>query len=199
MLQPRRSRAIGAERWQAGFSLLEAIIVVAITLVLVALTSKAMFSAWSNYTISTTARQIGSVAQVARSKATGRNNRYRVTVNTSDGTYRMEYCSTLDTSTTPASCSAWTLDPQSADYTLGSGVSFSTSGLSVAAPGESSVTQAADMTFNSRGVLIDSSSNPLDSACFYMQRSGTRPAAVCTSMVGKTTVYQLQNSTWQSR
>lgn len=173
--------------------------VVAITLVLVALTSKAMFSAWANYSISTTARQMSSALQVARSKATGRNNRYRVTVNTSAGTYRMEYCSTLNTATTPATCSAWSLDPQSADYPLASSVSFSTTGLTVAAPGEAAITQASDMTFNSRGVLIDGSNNPLDSACFYMQRSGTRPTAVCTTMVGKTTVYQLLNSTWQSR
>jgi hypothetical protein len=199
MLPPTPSRA-KSSRAEAGFSLLEAILVVSVTLVLVALTGKAMFSALNNYKLSSSARNVAAAVQLARVKATARNNRFRVLTDTTGTvhTFRIERCTGHDTSTNPPGCSGWALDAQSADTALAGAVELSIVGITTTAPGDTSGPhQAAGMTFNSRGLLIGSDNSPAENACFYLQRTGSRPMAVCTTMVGKTTIYRWSGATWQ--
>lgn len=199
MLQPCQSY-LRERRWNArGFSLLEAIVVVAITMVLVALTAKAMFSALNNYNVASTARNISSAVQLARIKAAKSETRYRVTVTTT--TFRTEACTAQDFSTNPATCSAWDLDQGSSDMAFANGVVLATSGITTAAPNDTSgPNYGTDMTFNSRGLLWDTANKQTqNNSCFYLQGKGTRSYAVCTTMVGKTTIYVLNGSTWATQ
>jgi type II secretory pathway pseudopilin PulG len=199
MRKSRRTEP-GQGRWQGGFSLLEAVIVVAVTLVLVGLTGKAMFSARENYNLTTTARQIASLAQVARTRAMAGDTRFRVVVDATARTYRTEKCSKNPAGT--ACVDPWPVAAGTAPVLLPPRVSFSTtSPVSISAPppgNGTAVTQATEMTFNSRGLLFDSASGqPTDTRCFYIQGNSKRPMAVCSTMMGQTSVFQLVGSEWK--
>jgi hypothetical protein len=56
------------------------------------------------------------------------------------------------------------------------------------------------MTFNSIGLLFDTTTlQPADGRCFYLQGNTDRPAAVCSTSVGRTAIYRLQNGTWEKQ
>ena len=198
MRKSRRTEA-GQERWQGGFSLLEAVIVVAVTLVLVGLTGKAMFSARENYNLTTTARQIASLAQVARTRAMAGDTRFRVVIDTTARAYSTEMC---NKNTSGTGCDSWSVARGTAPTLLPPRVNYSTTtpvSISAPPPGNgTAVTQATEMTFNSRGLLFDTTSGqPTDTRCFYIQGNTKRPMAVCSTMVGQTSVFQLVGSQWK--
>lgn len=184
---------------QGGFSLLEAIIIVVVTLILVALTGKAMFSARDNYNLTSAARQIASTAQLARTRAMARDTRFRLLVDTSARTYETKMCNKNADGT---ACDSWSTADGTAPVMLPPRVEFSTSTpVSIAAPppgNGTTVTQAADMSYNSRGLLSDhSTGQPVDSRCVYLQGSNnSRPIAVCSTMVGQTAVFRLSGGNW---
>lgn len=198
MRKSRRTEP-GQGRWQGGFSLLEAIIVVAVTMVLVGLTGKAMFSARENYNLTTTARQIAALAQVARARAMAGDTRFRLVIDTTARTYSTERCKK---NTSGTGCDSWPVAPGTAPTQLPPRVNFSTTApVSISAPppgNGTAVTQATEMTFNSRGLLFDTTSGqPTDTRCFYIQGNNNRPMAVCSTMMGQTSVFQWVGSEWK--
>jgi len=200
MLIRDSSPSAGKSLIQAGFSLLEAIVITGVTLCLMAMSAKFMFSALDNYQAASSARELGASVQLARAKATAKNNRYRVAIDATAGAFAVQSCTAQDLSTTPPGCAGWALDAPGAVIRLAKGVKFSTAGIVAPAPGDASgPNQTTAMTFNSRGLLVDASNNPANNACFYVQRAGAQPTAVCSTMVGKTTVYRLRGSTWEAQ
>jgi len=177
---------------QRGFSLIELVIVVAIIMVLLGLALTSMTNAMTSYRLNSTARSIATTVQLGRTKALARDARYRLARATA--AYRMEF------KLRPPG-SPWTLDTATGELPLASGVGFSDTGIPAPPPGfGGTVTQAADMTFNTRGILIDDgTSAPLVGSCFYLQARRVRPVAVCTTMVGKTTVFRLAGGTWEAQ
>jgi type II secretory pathway pseudopilin PulG len=199
MRKSRRTEP-GQGRRQGGFSLLEAVIVVAVTLVLVGLTGKAMFSARENYNVTGAARQIASLAQVARTRAMAGDTRFRLVIDTTARTYSAERC---NKNTSGTGCDSWSVAAGTAPTVLPPRVNFSTSTpVSISAPppgnGDPPPTQATEMTFNSRGLLFDTTSGqPTDTRCFYIQGNNKRPMAVCSTMTGQTSVFQWVGSEWK--
>jgi Tfp pilus assembly protein FimT len=198
MRKPRRTEA-GQGCWQGGFSLLEAIIIVAVTLVLVGLTGKAMFSARDNYNVTGTARQIASLAQLARTRAMAGDTRFRLVIDTTARSYSTEMC---NKNTSGTGCDSWSVASGTAPTLLPPRVNYSTTtpvSISAPPPGNgTAVSQATEMTFNSRGLLFDTTSGqPTDTRCFYIQGNTKRPMAVCSTMMGQTSVFQLAGSQWK--
>lgn len=174
---------------ERGFSLIEAIVIVAISLILVAMTGKSMLDAMENFRVDTAARKIAALVQVAHLKAPARATRYRVAINTTTNRYRLERYN-----------SGWEADPGADWISMDTNVVFTTSGISVAPPEVTSVSQAAETTFNTGGMLCDTSSGTLiNGACFYLKGNTNRPAAICTNLVGRTQVYRLQNGAWNAQ
>ena len=189
MRHPMRLKTEGTHSSQSGFSLIEVIVVVIIIMIMAAMAAKWMGAAVANYRLSGTAREIAAAAQLARTKATTRDARFRVLPNTGARTYRTEF---------KTRTGSWGLDPLSADYPLPAGVNFSTTGITPISPGETTVTQATAMVFNTRGLLInDSTGAPVSGRCFYLQGNTDRPFAVCANLTGKVTVYRLFGSVWE--
>lgn len=198
MRKSRRSEA-GQGRWQGGFSLLEAIIVVAVTMVLAGLTGKAMFSARENYNVTGAARQVASLAQLARTRAMAGDTRFRLVIDTTARAYSTERC---NKNTSGTGCDSWSVAPGTAPTILPPRVNYSTTtpvSISAPPPGNgTAVTQATEMTFNSRGLLFDTASGqPTDTRCFYIQGNNKRPMAVCSTMMGQTSVFQWVGSEWK--
>ena len=189
----------GQGRWQGGFSLLEAVIIVAVTLVLVGLTGKAMFSARDNYNVTGAARQIASLAQVARTRAMAGDTRFRVVIDTTARAYSTEMC---NKNTSGTGCDSWSVARGTAPTLLPPRVNYSTTtpvSISAPPPGNgTAVSQATEMTFNSRGLLFDTTSGqPANTRCFYIQGNNKRPMAVCSTMMGQTSVFQWVGSEWK--
>jgi len=166
--------------------------VVAITLVLMAMTGKAMFSAVYSFRVSSSARQLAAAAQLTRVKGMASNVRYRVNVALSGNNYRIERFN--------QSTSLWEVDPKSDWVRLPPGVTFNNSApvsLPTAPPGMGATPdQASDMTFNTRGLLVGPS-GLLNSACVYIQGQVKPPYAVCTTLPGATSVFRYAGSTWE--
>ena len=182
---------------QRGITLPEVAIVLAISMVMAALTSQSMQSAVNSYQMTRSCRQLAALAQKAKILAAGRATRYRLRIDSTTRQYLVEYCS----SSSGTNCTAWTADPYTGQTQLPTGVSFTATGIGVTPPEQASVTLASEMTFNSMGLLYDESSHQLaDGRCFYLQASsGERPMAVCATMAGKITVYRLYSGTWEAQ
>ena len=190
MRHPMIDETEGPRSSQSGFGIIELIIVVVIILVLAGMAVKWMSPAIRSYRLSGTAFEIAATIRLARIKATTRDARYRVVPNVGARTYRTEL--RVRGPSTP-----WTLESGTTDYPLATGVNFDTTGISAAPPGQST-TQATEMVFNTRGLLINDSTNvPVDGRCFYLQGNTDRPLAVCANLAGKVTVYRLFGSVWE--
>ncbi len=185
---------------QSGFSMLELIIVIAITMVLVAITARSMGSAVTSYRLNTSARNIAAEGQLAKMLASGRNTQYRVVINVSaPNTYRVENWN--------RTTNMFGLAPNMADMPLESGVSFLTTAVAPPPCGQSGGPDT-DMIFNTRGLLIGAGGAgalPVNSRCFYLTAAVQNGYAVCATLAGKTTVYRQTGSTtscttaWQAQ
>lgn len=181
---------------QRGITMVEVVIILAISMVMAALTSQSMQSAVAVYQMSRSCRQLAAFAQQARTMATGHATRYRVRIDITARQYWFERCSSP--SSTDRTCNGWTDDQYSGRLTLPKGIDFSAAGITVAPPDQSSVTLVTDMSFNSIGLLWDEGTGLLsDGRCFYLQATGLRPMAVCSTMAGKTTVFRLFSGVWE--
>ncbi len=198
MQKPLNTKSNCQHGEQSGFSVIELIVVVAITLVLAALTGKSMVSAVQNYRLSSAAQGLAATVHLAKMKATARDARYQVLVNTGVGTYRIQRC--LRPPPGSATPCTWQLDPGSDDIPLPPGVSFIAAAVAPPPPGQSGGPDT-DMTFNSRGLLVVNTNAPtaatVNTRCFYVQGQSDRIYAVCSSLAGKTTVYRQLGSAWE--
>ncbi len=172
---------------QRGVTVIELVITVLIGMVLAGLAAGAMFSAVASYRLSSAARSLAASAQLAKIKATARDAQYRVVIDASARTYRIEYRARGSTS--------WVLDPGSADISLPPRVDFITATVSSPPAGQSGGPDT-DMTFNTRGLLV-SGSGPINSRCFYLQGSSAQVLGVCSTLAGKTTVYRQSGTSWE--
>lgn len=177
---------------ERGFTMVELVIIIAISLVMVALTGKSMVSAVENFKVSTAARQVMASVQVAHLKAPANNTRFRVRIDATAGTWVLERCTAPCTDTT-----GWSTDQGYVPITLPQNVRFSAAGITVIPPDQSSVAQATEMTFNTMSMLCTGSGQPASGRCFYIQGSSDRPMAVCSNMVGRTALYRLYNGVWE--
>jgi prepilin-type N-terminal cleavage/methylation domain-containing protein len=187
-----------AIRSERGFSLLEMVIAVAITLILASFAVSNLLTFKAGYDYNTAARELAAVTQKARGAATSTDTRYRISVDLANGQYQMDACTTPNR---PAkTCTAWTIAPDPGLIVLPPGVTLTTSGISSPPPGfGTSVTQAQYVVFNSRGIQIDDSGNPVDARCVYLQGKLKPPVAVCTSLSGRTGVYRLTGTVWNEQ
>ena len=190
----------GSSGRRAGVTLIEIIIVLAIISVVATMGVPKFLKLVSSYKVNDNGRRLQSVATLAHVKAAARNTRYRVTHGTSS--YTLQYCAD-DVTTRVNPCSTWSLDETSAAQTLPGGVTFSLTGITNAPPivtcasSPCTASQDTEMTFNSRGLLFDETSNaPATVRCFYLTGTNADPVAVCSVLTGRTIVYRLAGSTW---
>jgi len=173
--------------------MVEVLVVVAISFVVIGMAAKAMFSAVNTYRVDTASNQVASLVHLAKVKAASQNTRYRVAV--SGSAYVLERYNRAS--------SAWETDLGSVAVTLPPGVAFSaTSPTTLTTPptdGGATVTEAANLTFNSRALLVDDSGVLLDGGCFYLQGSTLQPLAVCANVPGSVRQYKWNGSAWQAK
>ncbi len=185
-----------------GFSLLELVIVMAIVFTLATMAVPQFMKAINNYRVNNEGRQLQALATRAHVQAAANNTRYRVQINTVNRTYTLQFCAdAVATRVNP--CVTWTTDATTGTITMNPIISFSTTGLTVAPPITCTtppcvtVTQATEMTFNSRGLLFDETANaPANNRCFYLAGTNSQNIAVCTVLTGRSVAYVLNAGAW---
>jgi Tfp pilus assembly protein FimT len=180
---------------RAGFSLLELIVVVSITIILATMTVSGFLTFKAGYDYNTTARQLAAVTQKARGAATSQDTRYRVNIDQANSRYQMERCSSPNRST--LNCDAWTMASDPGLIIIPRDVHLTTSGITSPPPGfGTGVSQSQYVIFNSRGIQVNSSGNTVNASCVYLQGSLKPPTAVCTTLAGRTGVYRFTGGVW---
>ncbi len=181
-----------ARRGEFGFSLLELIIVVAITLVVAAIAIPGIVNATQNFKLRSTASSYSGLVQRCRMLAVSKNAAYAVTSSTSSG------LTTLSVSTTDVLA----LPQGFAVDSTGGGTSSSSLNIPI---GVSAVTTSLPQ-FNARGLpcFVTSGICKPDTTKMYVtylrqdrSTGGTGWGAVTVTPAGRATVFTWNGSSWQ--
>lgn len=185
-------------RSEAGYTLVEILVVAGIIGVISAIAVPMTDNALKNFRVSGDARSLSNAIGLAKMRAAATFNRARLYVDLSTLAYRLE---TYD-KTTPA----WVVE-QGATY-LSTGVSFSYGGLTSAPPNtQATIAQApqcrnaagsaigntACIVFNSRGIPIDSTGAPTGIDALYVS-DGTVVYGATVSATGLVRMWRRQSS-----
>lgn len=190
------SRLLCYPHRQTGFSILELLVVIAIIFVMVASAVPTYNQTIHAYQIRNDSDNLMGLLMLARLRAASEFARARVTCDSTTGT-----CSL---STKQISVANWPSTPNEIQKViLSRGVAFAIpTGATSGAGGQSTTSPAQGTTgqanpyfieFNSRGLPIDDSGNPVGTYAIYItdQQYGTS-AAVAVDYSGKAQVYNLQ-------
>jgi Tfp pilus assembly protein FimT len=177
-------------RREAGFSLLEVTLVVAIALVVMGISITALMPTLDSYRIEGDAQGIAGLIALARMRAT-----------TNFG-----HASLLCSATLPYSCQVQVTTAGSVTAIaeplrkmLSAGISFTTFGTgapTLGAGNQVTPTQNMTMTFNSRGLPIDAGGNLVSDYAIYLVSAGGRYCAVALQANGQPAIYTWLNGAW---
>jgi Tfp pilus assembly protein FimT len=183
---PARSRT-GFRDWNDwAFTLLEAIVVVAIILVLAAIAIPLMQAALLNYRTVGDARSIASQLGLARMRAASNFTRARLNFNLTANTYQLEVWDKASNA----------YQVERGVQALSQGVTFGFGNITTPAGSQSTIAQTTPITFNSRGISVDSSGNPTANGAIYITNGHGLCLAVTASVTGQTKAWQWNGTTW---
>jgi prepilin-type N-terminal cleavage/methylation domain-containing protein len=190
----------------AGFSLTEQLIVVAIVLILAAISIPALSRTMQYMRTSGDARGLADITMEAKMRAAANFTHSRIYINTSALTYHIETWNKAGTSPCSGGTPCW--QTEAGTFTLSSGVSLGYGSLSSPPPstqasigqpgacldsthdtGTSTVANTACIEFNSRGIPIDSSWSPTSNYALYVN-DGNSVYAVTVSATGSIVLWR---------
>jgi hypothetical protein len=110
-----------------------------------------------------------------------------VNFNTTAGTYQLEVWNKASS----------TFQLEGGTFNLPPGITFGYGAITAPAGSQTSITQSIPIAFNSRGIPIDGSGNPISStAAIYMGDSSGGYCAVSVTLSGQTKTWQYSGSSW---
>ena len=189
---------------QAGFSILELLVVMTISVVITAIAVPGYIKANAYFRISGDLRSINGLTALAKMRAASDFTHARVFADLAGGTFQLEVwnktaaCWFADLDPTRACLTYASGRPSGPVYTLGQGDTFGFGTLGTGpTPGQPAPAQAATcldnaaaavantacVVFNSRGIPIDNTGSPLGTGAFYVT-NGTVVDAVTISATG---------------
>jgi prepilin-type N-terminal cleavage/methylation domain-containing protein len=176
-----------------GFSLLEVSIVVLIFLVLVALATPNALQMLHAYRLSGDARSLAHQISFARLRAGTEFTWAQIVLVTSPtpSAYSLQLCTTKATS----SCTTFT--SEGGTQYLSSGISLGFGSSSGPAGGQTTKAQTTTVTFNSRGIPIDSGGSPTANDTIYLTDAKGNACAVSVTLSGHTKIWRY-NGAWVS-
>lgn len=170
-----------------GFSMLEVMVVAAMAITLMGIAVPILQSVMQNYRVIGDARSIAAQLSLARMRAASEFTQARLNFNTSANTYQLQVWSK----------SANAFQIEGAVQTLSAGDAFSFGAISAPAGGQTSIAQTQYITFNSRGLSVDSSGNPVGTAAIYIINNQGLCFAITASLAGQPVVYQWTGTAWK--
>jgi prepilin-type N-terminal cleavage/methylation domain-containing protein len=171
---------------QSGFSMLELLVVVSITLVLAAIGIPRVAAVVQNYRTVGDARSIASQFALARMRAASNFTRARLNFNLAANTYQLEVWNKT----------AAAFQIEGAVQSLSQGVTFGFGSIATPAGSQSPIAQTTPITFNSRGITVDGSGNPTGNSAIYITNGNGLYFAVTASLTGQTRAWEYNGTTW---
>lgn len=170
-----------------GFSLLELIVVLSITLIVIVMGFPLVNSALKNYQLSGSAKGIANQLSLAKMRASADFTKTRLTFNLSQNSYQLE--------TWKKSASAFQVE--GGVLSLPPGVTFGYGAITTPAGGQSTILQTTPITFNSRGIPIDSGGVPVGNSAIYLGNAIGHYWAVTASVSGHVKVWRYEGTAWK--
>lgn len=206
---------------ETGFSVIELTLVIVIAMTLIAIGVPKLITYLRAPQIAADAKALGQQLALAKMRAAADFTQYQlnfgaVTSNNivnnpgvctpiagSTGCYQMQLCNTKGAANT--ACTASNFVNEGPAVSLHPGVSFSWANvpstrpaggpsLSPAQGGQATVTQTSPITFNSRGVPIDSTNTPTANGAVYLADTYGRQYAVSVNSGGRILIQQYQGA-----
>ena len=176
----------------AGFSLVELSLVVVISLILVALGIPNYMQMLRAYRLAGDARSLAHELTLARLRAGTDFTWAQIVLNSSANSYTVQVCTTKATS----SCTTFTTEGGTQYLSTGISLGFGSSNL--AAGGQTTAAQTTTVTFNSRGIPVDSGGSPTGNDTIYLANDKNNAFAVSLTLSGHPKIWRWSGSAWVS-
>lgn len=172
----------------SGFSLTELMLVVGIALILVAISIPPVQSVLNDYRAIGDARSIANELALARMSAASDFTHTQVSLSLTANTYQLNVWN--------KTANAYQL--MGAVQSLSQGMTFGFGSITTPAGGQTTIAQTSPITFNSRGISVDGSGNPIGTAVIYLTNNTGLFCAVTVSINGSVAVVEYRNSAWKA-
>ncbi len=184
-----RRRQGGTRRAERGFTLVEVCVALGMSLVLFSFTILPLRQMIADYRLAADARAIASQLALAKMQAAAEFTQAELVVNLAANTMQIEV---YDKASGEFAASGGA-------YTLSEGDAFSVGGVTSPAGDQTTLAQTPAITFNSRGVPIDTTGTPTANDALYLIDTNGSCWAVTVSAAGQIGVWQYSGGSWIAR
>ena len=174
-------------RKSAGFSMAEPMIVVGILLILFAVAIPSLQTSLQYYRTVSDARSIAAQLALARMRAASDFTWARLNFNLAANTYQLEVWNKA----------AAAYQVEGPTLHLSQSVTFGYGNVIVPAGGQTTIAQSPQIVFNSRGLSVDGSGNPIGTAAIYIGNNQGFFCAITASIAGQPAIWEYGGATWK--
>ncbi|HVB34720.1 MAG TPA: GspH/FimT family pseudopilin [Patescibacteria group bacterium] len=174
---------------ERGFTLIEVTVSLGISFVLFSFAVLPLRQTIQGYRLAADARALSGQLGLARMRAASGFTQAQLSVNLANETMEIKVYDKT----------SGQFETQGGVFTLSQGDSFSYGNVAVPAGGESTLQQTPAITFNSRGVPIDSTGTPTSAGSLYLTDNNASYWAVTVSAAGQIGIWQYSNGSWIAR
>ena len=174
------------DRGERGISLLEILIALVIIAVLVGLSLPLVRGELDSYRVKSDAHSIANQLALTRIRAAADFTRARFTFSTAGDAYQIQ---SFDLSTDG-------YVSKDGAHVLSPGVSFGFGTIQTPAGEQNAIQQTTAVSFNSRGIPIDSGGSPTENNAVYLTNNHGLFYAVTVSISGRVDVWRYSGTSW---
>jgi prepilin-type N-terminal cleavage/methylation domain-containing protein len=175
-------------RKASGFSFLELMVVVAVVVILAGVTIPSILNTLQNYRGADDTRSIATQLALARMRAASDFTRTELSFSLTANTYELEVWN--------KTTSAYQLE--GTVLSLSQGVTFGFGSITTPAGGQTTIAQTSQIYFNSRGISVDGSGNPIGTAVIYLTNGAGEFWAVTVSINGTVRAFEYTKGAWNA-
>lgn len=170
--------------------MIELLVVVAITLVLAALTIPNTVNFMRSYRGASNARSIASQLSFAKMDAARDFTQSQMKCNLAGNTCQLQICTIKG----PVTCTTYT--NEGGPITLSNGISFGFGSITTPAGTQTTISNTSPIMFNSRGIPIDNTATLTGNDAIYISDTTGKAYAISVYATGRVAVWQYLNNTW---
>ena len=179
----------GGRVGERGFTLIELTVCLGISFVLFSFAVLPLRQTIQGYRLAADARAVSSQLALARMRAAASFTQAELAVDLPNSTFQIEM---FDKSTGQ-------FQSVGGVYSLSQDDSFSFGDVAVPAGGQATLQQTSTITFNSRGIPIDSSGTPTSDGSLYLTDNNGSYWAITVSAAGQIAIWEYANGSWVAR
>jgi Tfp pilus assembly protein FimT len=169
-----------------GFTFLEVVIVLSLALIVAVIAIPSLHRTLEAYRGTSAIHGIAGQLALSRMRAGSDFTRTKLVIDTTNKTYvRQVYNKTSST-----------YEPEGGTQYLGQGVSFGFGPITTPAGGQSTISQTAEIIFNSRGIPITNGGTPIGSYVIYLNNDAGTYYAASVNTTGQIRTWKYSASAW---